>query len=450
MVEQNKPQSIRISKARKELLAAYASAAGCLYGALSVSEFVEVFNFYESEKTDKQETILALQRYEKANPYEVEYSVYKDFVVGPTLHPELFEDDIENLHDLRNEQKGKPRYYPEKENFLKFSDPSYINPEEPYTDLKLYIIKNKLRDKKGSDGVDGDLLDLHEMIQDRTDPTLLIQYFIDIGYPLHGINKINAFMQVVMTAHNNTRMYENNGFTPNELIKQYESQRPKEPIIYQPAKVGRNELCPCGSGKKFKNCCVLVETSGAAQLSHAERKLFYETWYKLLDYVNQKLKVVNYKFSLKYPDHHDETLLHKIRERLWEKPELIGECIAALNKSNKINDEETRLMLSWEKRHVKGQFALIKYAPDYAVFMHMDKRKSVKLYAVKGMTTSIAESMRRKLPVMLTTVLLPFGDKIIYDSFIGSYSVEFGSGVMSIFEDEYAKSMNAHGIITEL
>ena len=71
MVEQNKPQSIRISKARKELLAAYASAAGCLYGALSVSEFVEVFNFYESEKTDKQETILALQRYEKANPMKL-------------------------------------------------------------------------------------------------------------------------------------------------------------------------------------------------------------------------------------------------------------------------------------------------------------------------------------------------------------------------------------------
>ncbi|PJI55426.1 hypothetical protein CTI14_04955 [Methylobacterium radiotolerans] len=22
-------------------------------------------------------------------------------------------------------------------------------------------------------------------------------------------------------------------------------------------KVGRNELCPCGSGKKFKRCCIV-------------------------------------------------------------------------------------------------------------------------------------------------------------------------------------------------
>jgi preprotein translocase subunit SecA len=28
-----------------------------------------------------------------------------------------------------------------------------------------------------------------------------------------------------------------------------------EPIRNLGAKVGRNDPCPCGSGKKFKNCC---------------------------------------------------------------------------------------------------------------------------------------------------------------------------------------------------
>ena len=107
-------------------------------------------------------------------------------------------------------------------------------------------------------------------------------------------------------------------------------------------------------------------------------------------------------------------------------------------------------MKSWEKRHVKGQFALIKYAPDYAVFMRGDKGKAAKLYAVKGMTTSIAEAMHRKLPVMLETVLLPFGDKIIYDSFMGSHAVEFGGNATEMFEEEYAKSMQTHGLITKL
>jgi preprotein translocase subunit SecA len=34
-----------------------------------------------------------------------------------------------------------------------------------------------------------------------------------------------------------------------------EEDRPTEPIINERPKVGRNEPCPCGSGKKYKQCC---------------------------------------------------------------------------------------------------------------------------------------------------------------------------------------------------
>jgi len=30
----------------------------------------------------------------------------------------------------------------------------------------------------------------------------------------------------------------------------------------KPPKVGRNEPCPCGSGKKFKKCCLEREIHG--------------------------------------------------------------------------------------------------------------------------------------------------------------------------------------------
>ena len=33
-----------------------------------------------------------------------------------------------------------------------------------------------------------------------------------------------------------------------------EENKPKEGIDY--SNVGRNDKCPCGSGKKFKNCCM--------------------------------------------------------------------------------------------------------------------------------------------------------------------------------------------------
>ena len=33
------------------------------------------------------------------------------------------------------------------------------------------------------------------------------------------------------------------------------TDRKAEPIVNAGPKVGRNDLCPCGSGKKYKNCC---------------------------------------------------------------------------------------------------------------------------------------------------------------------------------------------------
>jgi preprotein translocase subunit SecA len=36
------------------------------------------------------------------------------------------------------------------------------------------------------------------------------------------------------------------------LDEAFEARRAPEP---SPLKVGRNDPCPCGSGKKFKNCC---------------------------------------------------------------------------------------------------------------------------------------------------------------------------------------------------
>jgi preprotein translocase subunit SecA len=34
----------------------------------------------------------------------------------------------------------------------------------------------------------------------------------------------------------------------------YEEQGPKQPIRAE-NQVGRNDPCPCGSGKKYKKCC---------------------------------------------------------------------------------------------------------------------------------------------------------------------------------------------------
>ena len=42
---------------------------------------------------------------------------------------------------------------------------------------------------------------------------------------------------------------------PPEGMKNQESQAGNQPAQSNKSKVGRNDPCPCGSGKKYKKCC---------------------------------------------------------------------------------------------------------------------------------------------------------------------------------------------------
>ena len=71
-----------------------------------------------------------------------------------------------------------------------------------------------------------------------------------------------------MELYNNTRQWALKGHTPNELFQKekkflkplpevhFEIRQPIAKVIdlATRTKVGRNDPCPCGSGKKFKNC----------------------------------------------------------------------------------------------------------------------------------------------------------------------------------------------------
>jgi hypothetical protein len=222
----------RIGKERKELLSRYATAAGFLYGVISADEFVEVFNHYEYSHTTQDEAITILKRLSKSD--DVEYSISGSNITGPDFIPE-FEDYKDNVTHVRAAQKGKPRYLPDKAEFLRYADPSYREPEKPYADLKAHILKHRLTDhSEGVDGIDGDLLVLWEMIQNGVKITEIFDYFTGCGYRFNDIETVNSFVQVVMNVCNNTRLYKNNGFTPQEIFVKYERPLlrplPKEPF----------------------------------------------------------------------------------------------------------------------------------------------------------------------------------------------------------------------------
>lgn len=62
---------------------------------------------------------------------------------------------------------------------------------------------------------------------------------------------LKAFADAIMTINNEIPHWELKGHAPMELSK-YQKQMP----IVKGEKIGRNEPCPCGSGKKYKKCCM--------------------------------------------------------------------------------------------------------------------------------------------------------------------------------------------------
>lgn len=47
--------------------------------------------------------------------------------------------------------------------------------------------------------------------------------------------------------------------TPEQTIKPMKIQPTETQLNRLPPRVGRNEPCPCGSGRKFKKCCLITE-----------------------------------------------------------------------------------------------------------------------------------------------------------------------------------------------
>jgi hypothetical protein len=186
-------------------------------------------------------------------------------------------------------------------------------------------------------------------------------------------------------------------------------------------------------------------------LSQQDVSLFYKLWYKLVYYVNSKLNIVPNFPELLYPnDKVDRTEIYAIREELWEDPNLIDEYLKYNDHSCQLNEIECGILDSWRKFHINSNFAIMSHSKKYSVLMPCDENISKRAYGVLGITNPIFEVVPHKLPFIIKTVILPFKNQIIYDSFIASYNLSFGRGACESFRDEYREVKARYGIIESL
>jgi len=181
-------------------------------------------------------------------------------------------------------------------------------------------------------------------------------------------------------------------------------------------------------------------------LSESDSSRFYKIWLGILEYTNQKHKTAPKLKAIRTANSLNPAELVPIRDVLWQNTEIIDEFIQRNPYS--FDQKDLFILASW-KRRVPGKFIMLKHLKNYTVFMNTED--GGKLYAVTGIIDSLDVMFHSShLPLFLEAVLIPFENKIIYDSLLMPYSIHIGSNMRKSFNEEYRDSKKKHGVLTTL
>lgn len=176
-------------------------------------------------------------------------------------------------------------------------------------------------------------------------------------------------------------------------------------------------------------------------LTVEERKLFWKNWLGLLAFVNDVYEIDAEFNHPNTPVGMNINTGLEISKKLFLDTSIIDEFVNA----NKITGEDRDLLLSW-KRYVKSTFVALKQLKKHCILYDEENNK---WYGITGITTSIEETMR-ELPCIMETVLIPFKNKIIYNTFIENYNVIIGRNIRRELMENYKRVKMEDGIINKL
>lgn len=86
--------------------------------------------------------------------------------------------------------------------------------------------------------------------------------FLSSQLEVNRLEVLQGFANQIMFLHNNTKQWVLKGYSPEEIFQEERKnlQPLPEKVLNTDSeilnrKIGRNDPCPCGSGKKYKKCC---------------------------------------------------------------------------------------------------------------------------------------------------------------------------------------------------
>ncbi|MDN4608081.1 plasmid pRiA4b ORF-3 family protein [Sporosarcina highlanderae] len=157
-------------------------------------------------------------------------------------------DYVDEVRLMKNVE-GKPFYVPEKDKLLHYVKDTYFE----RTPQQLVLGQLMVKDGFPARTINSEIEELLGELSVPFSNVLSVFQTFAGRLELNNRAQVNSYLQCVTEIANTTRLWENRGHTPNEL---FPSEKPYlHPLPGESTKTGRNDPCPCGSGKKYKKCC---------------------------------------------------------------------------------------------------------------------------------------------------------------------------------------------------
>ena len=304
-------REIPLKDTTSRLLRKYFNAMANLYGIIPLHKAKEIV-FSLSPKLITEEEFLAfteIARHECEGYYILGGDeLYSDVQYTKPLDREIIDvtlfDESDLFTETKRSQQDKPYYIPYRKHLLEYADPFYCEDTPEKRKLWAFLKERcNLSDEREAVVFEELLLDVRSISVQMADA---FGHLEKMGVQFHSRRDVERFFELYSAFQNTTRMPCNRGYTPDEmmqmtppeerfkslslgpnirkslqtgemdiedfrkqiltmelpsealrfdLLKQLADIKPSAPQPEKQKKVGRNDPCPCGSGKKYKKCC---------------------------------------------------------------------------------------------------------------------------------------------------------------------------------------------------
>lgn len=301
-------RDIPLKDTTSRLLRKYFNAMANLYGVIPLRKAWEIVSDQNTDLVSKEEffTFAEIARHECED-----YCIMKDdelYLDGkPTgrldwkiIDISLLYDEDDALHEVEVCQQGKDYFIPPKAELLRYNDSAYCESTPQSNRMWIFLSKTLRLDERKAGIAFEDILLYTRCLNGGLQKAVDI---VERAGAVFNDKTLSEFASIHQNFNNNTRMQHNRGYTPNEInaMSKPEDRIPKSfsfgpnirksladgtmdarelrqsiltmelpdkrlrPLMLQALeeaesavkipKVGRNDPCPCGSGKKYKKCC---------------------------------------------------------------------------------------------------------------------------------------------------------------------------------------------------